>query len=120
MRSVKSTRFASPVSESWYAWCGELVLERAPLGDVARRDDDAGDVRVVEEVVEDAFEPDDGPVLPPQREVARHRRARVGAHVGEEPLEPLDLAARRAGPPSFVPTSSSSPYPSTRSTEGVW
>ena len=44
---------------------GELILERPSLGDVASGDDDAADVRDgLEQVVEDAFELDDGAVLP--------------------------------------------------------
>ena len=66
----------------------ELRLEPPALGDVSRGDDDARDVLVVEEVVEDALELDGRPVLLAEREVARRRRGGRGEHLPEELGQP--------------------------------
>src|SRR5918996_355955 len=63
---------------------GELRLEAAALGDVARRDDDARDVGILEQVVEDALELAGRAVLPAQRQIARHWRRRRRADLVEE------------------------------------
>ena len=74
----------------------ELVLERSALGDVTRGQYDTADVRLVEQVVEDALQLHDRAVLATERQVARHRRARQRAHLREEADEPLAVVAARA------------------------
>jgi hypothetical protein len=86
---------------------GQLILERSPLGDVARRDDDAADVGHSDEVVEHALELDERAVLAAERQVARHRSARDGADLREEASEPIGVVRSRRSV-NRVPTSSSS------------
>ncbi len=66
---------------------GELLLERAPLRDIARGDDHPRDVRVVDQVVEDGLEVTDGAGLRAQPEIAGHGTARRGKDLGQQLLQ---------------------------------
>ena len=70
----------------------ELLLELPAVGHVAGGDHHARDVRVVEEVVEDALELARGAVLAAERQVAVHRESRRLADPREEDAERLHVA----------------------------
>ena len=95
-RSANSARLARPVTGSWKAWCGELLLEGLALGDVAAVEDDAADVLVVEQVRVLDLEVQRRAVAVAQRALEDCGAGRAGAGGGVvEQVQQAALLARR-------------------------